>query len=121
MQLWLGYNGPFLSEWPCAEGKRSDSGDSSGRRNHLKPLLLWKGTAQVYSQWDGLWVLDEANGTETLTSGVITGGTENHSAGNRGGISLDHHSDYIYNGTLNMYGGNVAGNYNTRGGGISRP
>ncbi len=55
----------------------------------------------------GLWTLDETNGTETLTGGVITGGYSTY-----GGA--------IYNfGTVNLYGGNLAGNTaGSNGGGV---
>ncbi len=55
----------------------------------------------------GLWTLDEENGTETLTGGVITGGFATY-----GGA--------FYNlGTVNLYGGNLAGNNAvSEGGGV---
>ena len=58
---------------------------------------------------DGLWVLDEENGTRTVTGGVITGGSE----GRGGGV-------YVFEGgTLTMAGGNIVGcRANGGGGGV---
>lgn len=61
---------------------------------------------------DGLWQLDEADGTETLTGGVITGGKnrkEDISGWKGGGVSV--------NGTFAMSGGNIVGNMSTYDGG----
>ena len=63
---------------------------------------------------DGLWQLNEADGTETLTGGVITGGKnrkEDISSWNGGGVCV--------NGTFAMSGGNIVGNMSTnKGGGV---
>ena len=63
---------------------------------------------------DGLWQLNEADGTETLTGGVITGGKnrkEDISSWNGGGVFV--------NGTFAMSGGNIVGNMSTnKGGGV---
>ena len=58
---------------------------------------------------DGLWVLNEENGTKTVTGGVITGG----STGQGGGV-------YVYEGgTLTMAGGAIVGcRVNGQGGGV---
>ena len=60
---------------------------------------------------DGLWVLDEQNGTKTVSGGVITGG----SAEKGGGV-------YIDGGTFEMSGGNIVGctatGNNAFGGGV---
>lgn len=66
---------------------------------------------------DGLWVLDEASGTETVTGGVITGGTgypyQLYSTVNCGGGAL------IKNGgSLTMRGGNIIGCSAECGGGV---
>lgn len=57
------------------------------------------GTAQSHKfteNGDGLWVLDEENGTRTVTGGVITGGTN-------GGVEIG-------GGTFRLYSGSIAGN-----------
>ena len=66
---------------------------------------------------DGLWVLDEENGTETVTGGVITGGTgypfQLYSTVNCGG------GVYIApGGQLTMTGGNIIGCSAEYGGGV---
>lgn len=62
-------------------------------------------TAHKYAvNSDGLWYLDELNGTETLYGGVITHKYGSSHQGN--GIAT-----YEDNVTLNIYGGNIAGNY----------
>lgn len=66
---------------------------------------------------DGLWVLDEENGTETVTGGVITGGTGHpfqlYSTVNCGG------GVYIApGGQLTMTGGNIIGCSAEYGGGV---
>ncbi|MGN0711274.1 MAG: S-layer homology domain-containing protein [Anaerovoracaceae bacterium] len=62
-------------------------------------------TAHKYAvNSDGLWYLDELNGTETLYGGVITHKYGSSHQGN--GIAT-----YENNVTLNIYGGNIAGNY----------
>lgn len=66
---------------------------------------------------DGLWVLDEENGTETVTGGVITGGTgypfQLYSTVNCGG------GVYIApDGQLTMTGGNIIGCSAEYGGGV---
>ena len=66
---------------------------------------------------DGLWVLDEASGTETVTGGVITGGTgypyQLYSTVNCGG------GVYIApGGQLTMTGGNIIGCSAEYGGGV---
>ena len=66
---------------------------------------------------DGLWVLDETNGTETVTGGVITGGTgypyQLSSTVNCGG------GVYIApGGQLTMTGGNIIGCSAEYGGGV---
>lgn len=47
----------------------------------------------------GLWVLDEENGTKSVSGGVITGGSANV------GSAINS------NGTLRLYGGNIVGNH----------
>lgn len=67
---------------------------------------------------DGLWVLDEQNGTKTVSGGVIYGGTGykdgNHAYG--GGVYIE------ANGNLTMTGGNIIGctatGNNAFGGGV---
>ena len=68
---------------------------------------------------DGLWVLDETSGTETVTGGIITGGTgaDVTSPGGMasyrgGGIMIE------VGGSLAMTGGNIAGCTAHDGGGI---
>ena len=57
---------------------------------------------------DGLWVLDETNGTQTVNGGAITGGT----AINGGGV-------YVDGGTFTLNGGNIVGNNGcSEGGGV---
>ena len=67
---------------------------------------------------DGLWVLDEESGTETVASGVITGGmgtpvTEAESSTLYGGAV------YISGGSFTMFGGAIAGNSAYYGGGVA--
>ena len=57
---------------------------------------------------DGLWVLDEANGTETVSGGVITGGDAN----NGGGVCV------AAEGKLILEGGNIVGCQAKFGGGV---
>ena len=67
---------------------------------------------------DGLWVLDETNGTKTVKGGVITGG-----AGSSIGISVYGGGVYVDGGgTFTMNGGNIVGctastTFQARGGG----
>jgi hypothetical protein len=60
----------------------------------------------------GLWTLDEEKGSQSVTGGVITGGTGDTTSANGGGV-------YVA-GTFTMYGGNIVGNttgtYNNGGG-----
>ena len=58
----------------------------------------------------GLWVLDETNGTETLSGGVITSENEYISAG--GGVRI------AAGGSFTMQGGNIAGCTAREGGGV---
>ena len=56
---------------------------------------------------DGLWVLDEANGTETVSGGIITGGT-----GTRAGDGYRAFGGGVYvscGGKMTMEGGNIVG------------
>lgn len=58
---------------------------------------------------DGLWVLNEENGTKSVNGGVITGGSE----GNGGGVKIE------TGGSLTMTGGNIVGcRANGQGGGV---
>ena len=58
---------------------------------------------------DGLWVLNEQNGSKSVFGGVITGGSE----GNGGGVKIE------TGGSLTMTGGNIAGcRVNAHGGGV---
>lgn len=63
---------------------------------------------------DGLWVLDEANGTKTVNGGVITGNAEFKRAG--GGVYVDANSTNA--GFFNMAGGNIVGCTAREGGGV---
>ncbi len=70
---------------------------------------------------DGLWVLDEENGTETVTGGVMTGGTGYLIL--LSGSSLQYYNYcgggvYITNGQLTMTGGSIVGCSATNGGGV---
>lgn len=94
---------------------------------------------------DGLWVLDETNGTKTVTGGVITGGVASENIGDArfpcycgGGVYIadggkltmtggnivgctatDHGGGvYVTTGTLTMIGGNIVGCTAMFGGGI---
>ena len=62
---------------------------------------------------DGLWVLDETNGTQTVTGGVITGGTGTDGGANRygGGVNMR-------GGEFTMTGGNIVGCTASAGGGV---
>ena len=68
---------------------------------------------------DGLWVLDEQNGTKTVKGGVIYGGT-----GSRIGTSVYGGGVYVEGGgTFTMNGGNIVGctastTFQARGGGV---
>ena len=68
---------------------------------------------------DGLWVLDETNGTKTVKGGVIYGGTgftDENNNGYGGGVYVDG------GGTFTMEGGNIVGckaeGYHANGGGV---
>ena len=59
---------------------------------------------------DGLWALDEENGTKTVNGGVITGGSDADGYG--GGVFVYH------NGTFIMQAGNIVGCTAIQGGGV---
>ena len=62
---------------------------------------------------DGLWLLDEADGTKTVKGGVITGGDNNGGSECGGGIDVGR------NGTVIMEAGNIVGCYaNGHGGAV---
>ena len=83
---------------------------------------------------DGLWVLDETSGTETVSGGVITGGVASQGGGvyiAEGGkltmtggnivgcTAVDYGGGvYVTNGPLTMTGGNIVGCTAMSGGGI---
>ena len=68
-------------------------------------------TQHKFTENNGLWVLDEINGTNLLTGGCIMG--VNPGAGDTDGIGV-----FINGGgTFNLYGGNIAGNYASKAGG----
>ena len=71
---------------------------------------------------DGLWVLDEASGTKTVSGGVITGGTGYpifFSYGSGGYYNYYGGAVYIEpGGQLTMTGGNIVGCSATDGGGV---
>ncbi len=71
---------------------------------------------------DGLWVLDEANGTETVTGGVITGGTGYPIQFGSGANVYDaYYGGAVYikpGGKLTMEGGNIVGCSAVYGGGV---
>ena len=58
---------------------------------------------------DGLWVLDEDNGTQTVSGGIITGGNSDNKGG---GLSIEDSGAFI------MYGGSIVGCTATNGGGV---
>ena len=61
----------------------------------------------------GLWVLNETDGTQTVTGGVITGGTGTDGGANRygGGVNMR-------GGEFTMTGGNIVGCTASAGGGV---
>ena len=68
---------------------------------------------------DGLWVLDEKNGTETVTGGVITGGTGYPFTLTSSTVVYYGGGVYIASGgQLTMTGGNIIGCSATYGGGV---
>ena len=71
---------------------------------------------------DGLWVLDEASGTETVTGGVITGGTGYPIQFGSGANVYDaYYGGAVYikpGGKLTMEGGNIVGCSAVYGGGV---
>ena len=71
---------------------------------------------------DDLWVLDEANGTETVTGGVITGGTGYPIQFGSGANVYDaYYGGAVYikpGGKLTMEGGNIVGCSAVYGGGV---
>ena len=71
---------------------------------------------------NGLWVLDEANGTETVTGGVITGGTGYPIQFGSGANVYDaYYGGAVYiksGGKLTMEGGNIVGCSAVYGGGV---
>ena len=69
---------------------------------------------------DGLWVLDEKNGTETVTGGVITGGT-GYPIQYSGNGHFYYYGGGVYiapRGQLTMIGGNIIGCSAEYGGGV---
>ncbi len=68
---------------------------------------------------DGLWVPDETNGTETVTGGIITGGTGTDVA-SPGGMAQYRGGGVLIEtgGSLTMTGGNIAGCTAHDGGGV---
>ena len=69
---------------------------------------------------DGLWVLDETNGTETVTGGVITGGT-GYPIQYSGNGHFYYYGGGVYiapRGQLTMIGGNIIGCSAEYGGGV---
>lgn len=71
---------------------------------------------------NGLWVLDKANGTETVTGGVITGGTGYPIQFGSGANVYDaYYGGAVYikpGGKLNMEGGSIVGCSAVYGGGV---
>lgn len=70
---------------------------------------------------NGLWVLDDASGTETVNGGVITGGTGYPIQFGVGEYVYDAYYGggvYITNGQLTMKGGSIVGCSATNGGGV---
>lgn len=70
---------------------------------------------------DGLWVSDATNGAETVTGGVITGGTGYPIQFGVGEYVYDAYYGggvYITNGQLTMKGGSIVGCSATNGGGV---
>ena len=63
---------------------------------------------------DGLWVLDEENGTKTVNGGIITGNAEYKKAG--GGVYVD--ASATGAGLFNMAGGSIVGCTAREGGGV---
>ena len=61
---------------------------------------------------NGLWVLDETNGTKTIYGGVITGGN----ASQGGGVYVEADSTSV--GSFTMQGGNIVGCSAVNGGGV---
>ena len=84
----------------------------SGATLHLCDCNTTNQTHKFTVGSDGLWQLNEADGTETLTGGVITGGKngkEDIFYWDGGGVCV--------NGTFAMSGGNIVGNTSTYSGG----
>ena len=67
---------------------------------------------------DGLWVLDEARGTETVTGGVITGGTGYPFHLSSGTVNCGGGVYIAPSGQLTMTGGNIIGCSAEFGGGV---
>ena len=67
---------------------------------------------------DGLWVLDETNGTETVTGGVITGGTGYPFPLSSGQVNCGGGVYIAPGGQLTMTGGNIIGCSAESGGGV---
>lgn len=67
---------------------------------------------------DGLWVLDEASGTETVTGGVITGGTGYPFPLSSGRVNCGGGVYIAPGGQLTMTGGNIIGCSAEFGGGV---
>ena len=84
----------------------------------LKDSNTDKQTHKFREESNGLWVLDEQNGTETVTGGVIIGGVGaalntagSRSTANGGGVA-------IYSGAFTMESGSIVGCTATAGGGV---
>lgn len=103
---------------PVIEVKKADNGSSIGNLTltDSDPDAVHKFTPNA----DGLWVLDEENGTKTVNGGVITGGKNIGILVNGGyGPPLTQKPDEAYCAHLIMEGGNIVGcSTTTTGGGV---
>ena len=91
--------------------------EGNDAKNYFGKLTLTDSNPEAVHKFTpndaGLWVLNETDGTQTVTGGVITGGTgmENWSDRYGGGVSMR-------GGQFTMTGGNIVGCTASAGGGV---
>ena len=91
--------------------------EGNDAKNYFGKLTLTDSNPEAVHKFtpngDGLWVLNETDGTQTVTGGVITGGTGTDGGANRygGGVNMR-------GGEFTMTGGNIVGCTASAGGGV---
>ena len=91
--------------------------EGNDAKNYFGKLTLTDSNPEAVHKFTpndaGLWVLNETDGTQTVTGGVITGGTGTDGGANRygGGVNMR-------GGDFTMTGGNIVGCTASAGGGV---